>query len=126
MILQLFYDKPHNDIIMKLITSIGYTNLYQKQIIYVSEMEKNSVLQKFNNIINDIKPNYIPCKQKYCTNLTLKKCINITRQHLKTINYDMISNVYYINNKRERGYRIIPLSQKKFIKNKMEIEIKFD
>ena len=126
MILQLFYNKPDNDIIMKLIYNLGYPNLYNKKIIYVSELYKNNVLQKFNNMINDIKSNYIPCKKKYCDNLTVKKCINITRQYLKTINYDMISTIYYINNKRDRGYRIIPLSQKKFIKNKMEIEVNFN
>lgn len=126
MISQLFYNKPEIELINKLIMFIGYDSLYHNKIIYVSEMEKNNVLQLFNNIIDEIKDNYIPCKKKYCDSLTIKKCISITRQHLKTVNYDMISKIYYINNKRERGYRIVPLNQKKFIKNKMEIEVRFD
>jgi hypothetical protein len=126
MISQLFYKKPDTELINKLINIIGYDNIYSNKIIYVSDMEQRNVLSNISNIIEEIKDNYIHCKQKYCEQLTLKKCISLTRQHLKTINYDLISNVYYINSKRERGYRIIPLNQKTFIKNKMEIEIKFD
>lgn len=126
MISQLFHNKPNTELINTIINIIGYDNIYSNKIIYVSDMEQRNVLSNISNIIEEIKNNYIPCKKKYCTQLTLKRCISITRQHLKTINYDLISNVYYINSKRERGYRIIPLNQKQFIKNKMEIQVKFD
>jgi hypothetical protein len=126
MISQLFHNNPEQKIVLNILNILGFTDIHSKKIIYMSEMEKMNVLVRFNEIINVIKDYYIPCKKKYCEDLNLKKCINITRQFLKTINYDLISNVYYFNNKRIRGYRIVPLYQKKFIKNKFQIEIKFD
>ena len=126
MINQLFIYNPDIKLIEKIINIIGFDSLYTNKKIFKHDLELNNITTKFNLIINDIKNNYIACKQKYCDNLNINKCITITRQHLKTIKYDLLSEISYIDGKRYITYRIIQAKLKKNIKNKLEFNISFN
>lgn len=126
MINQLFLEQPDLETIYKIINALGFDNLYSNKKIFKSDLDKNNVVTKFSTFINDIKDNYINSKQNFCTGLTSSKCITIARQHLKTIKYDLLSEIVYIAGKRHTTYRILKSSIKKNIKNKLEFTISFD
>jgi hypothetical protein len=126
MINQLFNNKPSIQLIEKLINIIGFESIYTNRKVFKNDLEKKNIVVKFNNIINDIKYNYLDCKKKYCDNLTISKCITITKQHLKTINYDIVSEYAYLNSKRYITYRIVKSNIKKNINKKLKFVISFE
>jgi len=125
MINQLFRYKPDRDLTIKIINIIGFENLYNNKKIFKSDLIKKNIVVNFNNIIEEVKKNYITCKSFYCNNLNEKKCITIARQHLKTIGHDIISETVYIDNRRFITYRIVQQKVKKNIQNKLEYTISF-
>lgn len=126
MINQLFLYQPDINIINKIINMIGFESLYSNKKIFKCDLDKNNIVVKFKLCIDEIKNNYIECKRNYCNDLTAAKCITIAKQHLKTLNYDLLSEIVYINGKRYITYRIIQSKMKKNIKNKLAYTISFD
>lgn len=125
MINQLFHTIPDEDLIFKIINILGFDSIYTNKKRFKKDLEKENIVIKFNEIIDNIKDNYISCKKKYCDNLNVKKCITIARQHLKIIKYDIISELVYIEGIRYITYRIIQYKIKKNIKKKLEFNISF-
>jgi hypothetical protein len=125
MINQLFHNKPSFELINKIINIIGFDSIYTNKRIFQNDLKQNNIVLQFNDIIDEIKANYLSCKEDYCNNLNEKKCITITRQHLKTINYDLLSEIAYINSKRHITYRIVQSKIKKNIQKGLEFNISF-
>jgi hypothetical protein len=125
MINQLFHTKPEIGLITEIINILGFETIYSNNKIFKKDLEQSNIVIKFSNIKERIKENYISCKEHYCENLNVKKCVTIARQHLKTIGYDIISELIYIEGIRYITYRIIQQKIKKNIKNKLEFNICF-
>jgi hypothetical protein len=125
MINQLFHTKPDESLILEIINILGFESIYSNKKVFKKDLECSNVVVDFSNIIDKIKENYISCKQNYCENLNVKKCVTITRQHLKTVGYDIISEIIYIEGTRHITYRIVQQKLKKNIKNKLEFNISF-
>lgn len=125
MINQLFHTKPDIDLITEIINILGFETIYSNNKIFKKDLEQSNIVVKFSNIKERIKENYITCKENYCENLNVKKCVTIARQHLKTVGYDIISELIYIEGIRYITYRIVQQKIKKNIKNKLEFNICF-
>jgi hypothetical protein len=125
MINQLFHTQPDNELILKIINILGFESIYSNKKVFKRDLELTNIVSQFSNIIDEIRENYIYCKEKCCDNLNVKKCVTIARQHLKTIGYDIISEFVYIDSIRHITYRIVQQKLKKNIKNKLEFNICF-
>jgi hypothetical protein len=125
MINQLFHTKPDESLVLEIINILGFESIYSNKKVFKKDLELSNIVVDFSNIINKIKENYINCKQNYCDNLNVKKCVTIARQHLKTVGYDIISEIIYIEGTRYITYRIVQQKIKKNIKNKLEFNISF-
>jgi hypothetical protein len=125
MINQLFHTKPDIELINEIINILGFDSIYSNKKIFKKDLEHTNIVISFDNIKDKIKENYISCKENYCENLNVKKCVTIARQHLKTIGYDIISEIVYIEGIRHITYRIVQQKIKKNIKNKLEFNISF-
>lgn len=104
---QLFITKPNEDIINKLVHNLGLDDLNDNREFTVIDMEKCNIVDNFNNMKKDLSFYYLPCKNKiYLDKLTYKKCITISRQFLKTINYDITTREKFINSKKYLLYKL--------------------
>jgi hypothetical protein len=115
MINQLFTKHPNFKLIIACLESIGFKRgLYDKSEVLKSNLEKLNIPFKFETFKTDFKNIYISCKYNsiFKDKLTVKKCITITKQILKTINYDLLSKEKTINNKKETVYSIISIQNK--------------
>lgn len=114
---QLFVIPPCKKLINKIISFYGLSNISDDKEFTILDMINNKTLEKFKTHKIEISNYYLPCKkEKIFKNLTNKKCITITRQLLKTINYDILSKEKWISNKKYLLYKIISKDEKEKIK----------
>jgi hypothetical protein len=131
---QLFIIKPPQDIILKILTTLGIVDLKDNHEFSVLDMTAIDTVKKLKELEPEIQKYYLPCKKKvYLTNWNYKTCITISRQFLKTIDYDIYSREKFINNKKYLLYKLITRQEKeqeriKKIKKtkKKEVIITFD
>lgn len=111
---QLFIRKPEKIIIEKFLLLFGYNldNIDENIKFNKNKLLSNNILDKFESIEDELKENYINCKQKiYFDNITIKKILTILRHHLRLINYKLVSEIKYYNNQKIINYKIINLKK---------------
>lgn len=122
---QLFKIEPSQDLINKLLNCFNLSNLQDKTLFSSLEMDLISTKSKFNLLLEELKELYIPCKYKiYFKDLdNYKMIITISRQILKTIQYNLNSKEKYKKGKKYLYYYLIHNNEK--IKKK-EYVLEFD
>ena len=115
---QLFLKKPSKKLIEKLLSIFGYNIDIDNDILdenFKFNKEKlltENVLDKFLLIKDELQSNYIKCKQDtYFNDLNIKKIITLLRQHLKLLDYKLVSEIKYYNNQKIINYKIINLKK---------------
>jgi len=122
---QLFIIKPTQDLILKIINTLGIKDLKDNHEFSLLDMNKIDTVKKIKELETEIKKYYLPCKQKiYLENWNYKTCITIARQFLKTIDYDINSREKFINNKKYLLYKLITRQEKEQEKIKREKKTK--
>jgi len=110
---QLFKTKPTEEIIGKILTCFGLTNLEDESEFTIQQLENIKTMDNYKLIEEEIKGFYIPCKAKlYFGKYEYKNIITMGRQVLKTANYTMITKEKYNNKKKFLIYKLISLDEK--------------
>lgn len=130
---QLFNEKPSLELVNKLVSKFGLTDINDSTEFTTLDMDRVNTLVNFKTIESDIKDAYIPCKRgKYASTFTNKSLITILRQFVKVYDRDLFSKEKFINGRKFLVYKIITKQDKEFTKknkkyiNKKEITIIFD
>ena len=117
MINQLFLYTPDRNLIMKCINILGFENLNDKKELTKHKLLTLNISTRFQQLITELKQYYLPCKQKkYLVKWTIKSCITITRQLLKTIDYDIYTKEKMVDNIKIVCYKLITKTEKETIK----------
>ena len=106
---QLFINKPNKELIGNLLNLFGYNidNIDTQLKFTKTELLNSNIIDKFNNIKDELKENYISCKKNiYFNEININKIITILRQHIKLIDYKLESIIKYINSKKIIYYKI--------------------
>jgi hypothetical protein len=110
---QLFQIRPPLKLIIKCVQFIGFSGLKDKHGITRNDMELYNIQSLFRNIADELSEIYKPNKfTQFCTNLTVKSCITITRQLLKTIGYELVGKEIMLNNKKTVSYKIMTYDER--------------
>ena len=118
MINQLFSIVPDLEFIIKILNILGLNDLNDKQEIYSSKLNIQNVGNQFKNLKIEFQKYYIKCKHNlYLNKWNTKSCITITRQILRTIDYDLLAKEKMINNIKVMSYRLITKNEKDNLKN---------
>ena len=105
---QLFLHRPPLKLIIKCIQILGFNSLKEKHGVMRIDMEIRNITGLFKNIANELEDIYRPNKYKlFCNEFTVKSCVTITRQLLKTIGYELVSKEIMVNNKKTAMYKIM-------------------
>tara|TARA_Y100000389_G_C17450760_1_gene514626 strand:- start:2059 stop:2481 length:423 start_codon:yes stop_codon:yes gene_type:complete len=113
MINQLFSIQPDKKNIMKCINILGFEKLDDKKELSKIDILSMNICVEFQKLNIYFRTIYLPCKHSnFLTNYHFKNCITITRQLLRTINYDILSKEKMIKNTKMMVYRIISKSEK--------------
>ena len=119
MINQLFLYTPDRILIIKCINILGFENLNDKKELTKHKLLTLNISNRFQQLITEFKQYYLPCKQKkYLVKWTIKSCITITRQLLKTIDYDICTKEKMVDNVKIICYKLITKTEKETIKRK--------
>jgi hypothetical protein len=111
---QLFFKKPDETIVNKLINAFGLSSIKDTTEFNVITMTNINTMDKIKELKNELENYYLPCKsRKFITDFTAKECINIFRQFLKMVDYTLISKEKYINGIKYSVYHIISIDEKK-------------
>lgn len=113
MINQLFSIQPDRPNIIRCIRLLGFKDLEDRRELSKIDILSLNVCIEFKKLNDYFKTIYLPCKQsKFISNYNLKNCITITRQLLRTINYDIISKEKMIRNTKVMVYYIATKNEK--------------
>ena len=116
---QLFYKKPDDAIINKLIVAFGLSSIKDESEFNVITMTANNTMNKVKELRDELESYYIPCKsRKFITDFTPKECINVFRQFIKMVDYTLISKEKYIAGVKYSVYHIVSVEEKKLLDNK--------
>lgn len=154
MINQLFAKQPPKNLILDCLCSLGFESFEDTAMISTTTMLSSRAIDMFKNLIPTLKQYYTPGKHKLYLlytdtiasdnidttdpntialanangELTIKKCITITKQLVKTIGYDLISKEKMVDGSKVLYYKITTLDAKKNMKNKpmQPVIIRFD
>lgn len=130
MINQLFIKLPLETTILNCLEALGFNGLDDTSIISKDLMINNRSATVIQLLRPELKEYYAPSKYaKYligpnATNdnegeLTVKQCITIVKQLLKTINYDLTSKEKMVSGKKILYYNIITLTDKRLNKKRI-------
>lgn len=107
MINQLFSIQPDKSYIIKCIKLLGFRDLEDRRELSKVDILSLNVCVEFKKLDNYFKTIYLPCKQnKFINNYHFKNVITITRQLLRTIDYDIISKEKMIKNTKVMVYSL--------------------
>lgn len=110
---QLFQKRPHMKLVVKCVKSLGFSGLMDKHGITRNDMEMYNIQALFRDITDELAEIYKPNKfNQFCTSLTVKSCITITRQLLKTIGYELVGKEIMLNNKKTVLYKIMTYDER--------------
>jgi hypothetical protein len=125
---QLFCISPDLKISTKILNLFGISDFNDNHSFTKFNLQELDTVNKMQEIIEDLKKYYIPCKSKiYLINLNEKKCITILRQFLKVHNFTLMSKEKYIKGKKSLFYQVIPLQIDMTIKERNnKVIIRFD
>jgi hypothetical protein len=123
---QLFHTKPSIELILMCLQYLGYSDLNDHNALPRASMEISGSVSRFTNLLPQFLDIYIPCKfELFChKSLDINACITITRQLLKTIDYDLVGRECVINGVRMQKYEIMTIAAKKIRKKAVEPEHK--
>ena len=112
---QLFRIPPELSFVEGLLSLYGLNGLDDTSYFTKEYLKETNIIEKFNEITDELKRYYLPCKYKvYVNDITEQKCITILRQFLKLHNYTLISKEKYTKGKKIMIYRLIK-ADKKFL-----------
>ena len=124
---QLFKIIPDQKITLKLLSFFGILNFNDNHSFTKNLLIELNTVTNINNIIEELKKYYLPCKYKlYLQDLNEKKCITILRQFLKNHNYTLFSKEKYKNGKKLLYYQVIRKQIDIKILKKKKIVLSFD
>ncbi len=125
---QLFRNTPDLKSTNKMIKFFGLENINDNHSFTKENLVELKTVEKMNEIIDELKLHYLPCKMKYIMNINEKKCITILRQYLKCQNYTLNSKERYVKGKKSLYYQIIPQDINMLVKNREseKVIISFD
>ena len=106
---QLFKKIPTKEILNKVLLCFDIIDLHNGKIAFCRQdiIRLNSV-EKLNNITDELKEYYLPCKARtYLNDLNEKNIVTILRQILKNFNYNIISKEKYLRGEKFILYNII-------------------
>ncbi len=104
---QLFKRLPEAEFIDKIAQIYGIKDLDINYKFTIRDLEKNSVIERLNNLKEELNNYYLNCKfKKYVEDLTEKKSITILRHLLKVIDYKVVSHEKYSDNRKYLVYNI--------------------
>ena len=110
---QLFLIRPPLKLVIKCVQFIGFSGLKDKHGITRNDMEFHNIPALFKDISDELVEIYKPNKYaQFCTDLTVKSCITITRQLLKTIGYELVGKEIMLNNKKTVLYKIMTYEER--------------
>jgi len=117
---QLFKRNPDRYIISDLMNIFNISSLDNEKFYFtIKDLINNKVIEKIDDMKEKLEVYYLPCKAKmYLKDINEQKCINILRQFIKYIEYNLQLKEKSINGKKNYRY---------FIKsNKDKVLITFD
>jgi len=119
---QLFHTKPSTELILTCLQYLGYTDINDHTELPRASMEANGTVSRFTTLLPQFLNIYIPCKfELFCRKaLDINACITITRQLLRTIDYDLVGRECVISGVRMQKYEIMTLTAKKIRKKAVE------
>ena len=125
---QLFKIIPDKKITLKLLLLFGINDFNDNHAFTKELLIELETLKNINNMINELKNLYLPCKYNlYLQDLNEKKCITILRQFLKIHNYTLFSKEKYKYGKKSLYYQVIRKQINTHnIKNNNKIILSFD
>jgi antitoxin component YwqK of YwqJK toxin-antitoxin module len=99
-------------LIYDFLSCFSLKDMNDKNIFSKDDLKKNNAVKMFNdNIINRLRPYYLPCKAKiYLENINEAKLITILRQVLKIFNKTTKSIKKTKNKEKIIFYKIIELN----------------
>ena len=113
MINQLFSIQPERADIIKYVKILGFKDLDDKRELSKIDILSLNICEEFKKYDTYFKTIYLPCKQvKFLSNYHFKNCITITRQLLRTIDYDILSKEKMIKNMKVMVYSIVSKVEK--------------
>jgi hypothetical protein len=111
---QLFYEIPPIEIIDKLMSAFGLSNMNDSKEFNKSDLISNRTASKIIELIPDLAVYYLPCKANiYLTNITEKRSITILSQHLRLYDYRLSRDERIIDGKKDIFYRVQQLKDTK-------------
>lgn len=123
---QLFHTKPTIELIITCLQNLGYTGINDRSSLSRSAMHDYGAVYRFSMTIPQLLNVYIPCKfETFCMkSLDIYACITITRQLLKTIDYDLVGKECVISGVRMQRYELMTIGAKKIRKRAVAPEHK--
>ncbi len=110
---QLFTSQPDTELIIKCINVFGWTSLDDNRYIFRNDLNNAAIITQHRQLLPELIKYYFPCKfNKYLTTLTVKTCITITRQLLRTIGYNIEGSEKVIKAKKDMVYGITKIMPK--------------
>ena len=124
---QLFIKKPERELVEKLVNTYGLTGFEDETVFSKRKFEKNDTKEKFEEIVEQLREFYLPCKRKiYLDNITHKKAVTIMRQCLRLYNFYIRSKEKYFNGDKIIIYQMKPINEDKKKKELEDCIISFD
>jgi hypothetical protein len=104
---QLFKKIPDLNFVLEFIQIFGLKSLSDIRQFSKKNLEQFGTLDKMNEFIPKLSEFYINCKKdKYLSNLDIKKSITILRQILREYNYKVNSTEKFVDGKKILLYNI--------------------
>ena len=106
---QLFRISPDLKFTEQILQLFGIKEINDNHSFTRINLQDLNTVKNMNEIIDELKKYYLPCKsKKYLNHLNEKKCITILRQFLKIHNYTLISKEKYVKGEKRLFYQVIP------------------
>ena len=106
---QLFKKIPTKELLYKVLLCFDITDLDNSKVSFCrKDIVRLDSVNKLNNITDELKEYYLPCKARtYLNELNEKNIVTILRQILKNFNYNIVSKEKYLRGEKFILYNII-------------------
>jgi len=108
---QLFKVNPDQTILNQLLGVFGLEDICDQRTFSRDYLIKEGVVSKVEDMRDDLKYYYLPCKQKLLSNLSEKRCITILRQFIKPSGYRCLGIEKSINGKKTMVYQLLEIER---------------
>ena len=111
---QTFKNKPNIEIVIKLVSCLGLSDLNCTDEFTLKKIEENNIVEKYKAIEQELVQYYIPCKaKKYLGKYEVKNIVTVIRQFLKSHLYNFKTKEKYANKKKFLIYKIVKINEEK-------------